>query len=98
VLSISKSKSDWYLKIALYHRALPAFTIHTAVAQAKKAFKNTQNPRIKAWGPTVTGLAIVPVLPYLFDHPVEHVTDRVFDWIRQKLVEQKKTPNDKHEL
>jgi fission process protein 1 len=27
----------------------------------------------------VTGLAIVPVLPYLFDHPVETVTDRIFE-------------------
>lgn len=35
----------------------------------------------------MTGLAIVPVLPYLFDHPVEHVTDGVFDWIRRALIE-----------
>ncbi|KAJ7591353.1 mitochondrial 18 KDa protein-domain-containing protein [Mycena floridula] len=67
--------------------ALPAFTIHTAVKQAKKAFVNAKNPRIKTWGPTVTGLAIVPVLPYLFDHPVEHVTDQAFDWIKLKWVE-----------
>ncbi|KAJ7283512.1 mitochondrial 18 KDa protein-domain-containing protein [Mycena rebaudengoi] len=68
--------------------ALPAFTIHTAVRQAKKAFDKSPNPRLKTWGPTGTGLAIVPLLPYLFDHPVEHVTDRVFDWIREKLAEQ----------
>lgn len=67
--------------------ALPAFTIHTAVSQARKAFKNTQNTRLKSWGPTMTGLAIVPVLPYLFDHPVEAATDHVFDWIRRKLSE-----------
>lgn len=60
-------------------RALPAFTIHTAVKQAKKAFVNVQNPKIKGWGPTVTGLAIVPVLPYLFDKPVEHATDVAFE-------------------
>jgi fission process protein 1 len=71
-------------------RALPAFTIHTAVKQAKKAFVNVQNPRLKAWGPTMTGLAIVPVLPYLFDHPVEHAMDSVFDWIREKLIQQHK--------
>lgn len=68
-------------------RALPAFTIHTAVAQARKAFANARTPQIKTWGPTMTGLAIVPILPYLFDHPVEHVTNRAFDWIREKLVE-----------
>jgi fission process protein 1 len=35
----------------------------------------------------MSGLAVVPILPYLFDHPVEHATDRAFDWIRQKLIE-----------
>ncbi|KAL0949873.1 hypothetical protein HGRIS_009906 [Hohenbuehelia grisea] len=77
--------------------ALPAFTIHTAVKQATKAFKNVQNPRVKAWGPTVSGLAIVPILPYLFDHPVEHVTEKTFDWIREKIVEQQ-AKNSKDEL
>ncbi|TFK74402.1 hypothetical protein BDN72DRAFT_955744 [Pluteus cervinus] len=82
--------------------ALPAFTIHTAVKQAKKAFANTQNVRVRAWGPTITGLAIVPVLPYLFDHPVEHVTDKVFDWIRERLIESQaggtRKPRDKEDL
>ena len=40
------------------------------------------NPKVKTWGPTLTDLAIVPILPYLFDHPVEHVTDHAFDWMR----------------
>lgn len=68
-------------------RALPAFTIHTAVKQAKKLFVNATNPRVKTWGPTATGLAIVPVLPYLFDKPVEHATDTVFEWIEHKIIE-----------
>lgn len=59
--------------------ALPAFTIHTAVNQAKKAFKNAANPRVRMWGPTATGLAIVPALPYLFDYPVERATDAAFE-------------------
>ncbi|TCD71368.1 hypothetical protein EIP91_011139 [Steccherinum ochraceum] len=67
--------------------ALPAFTIHTAVKQAKKAFVNAKNPRVKSWGPTLTGLAIVPVLPFLFDKPVEHVTDFAFEWIEKKLMQ-----------
>ena len=74
-----------------FHRALPAFTIHTAVAQAKKVFNNTKNVRLRTWGPTITGLAIVPILPYIFDHPVEHVTDRAFDWMKRKLIERKAT-------
>ncbi|KAI0772632.1 mitochondrial 18 KDa protein-domain-containing protein [Irpex lacteus] len=68
--------------------ALPALTIHTAVKQAKKLFVNTTNPRVKSWGPTVTGLAIVPILPYLYDKPVEHATDFAFEWIQQKLMQQ----------
>ncbi|KAF5388360.1 hypothetical protein D9615_000135 [Tricholomella constricta] len=79
---------------SLASMALPAFTIHTVVAQAKKAFKNTQNVRLKVWGPTMTGLAIVPILPYLFDHPVERVTHRVFDWIRQKIIESSNKPEE----
>jgi mitochondrial fission process protein 1 len=66
-------------------RALPALTIHTAVKQAKKAFDKSTNPRLRAWGPTITGLAIVPALPYIFDHPVEEATDRAFEWIKQRL-------------
>lgn len=76
------------LHLTLYYfRAFPAFTIHTAVKQAKKAFVNATNPRIRTWGPTVTGLAIVPVLPYLFDKPVEHATDYAFDWIEKRIIE-----------
>lgn len=70
--------------------ALPAFTIHTAVSQAKKAFANVKNVRLKTWGPTITGLALVPILPYLFDHPVESVTDRVFDWARKAYAQRQK--------
>ncbi|THG94691.1 hypothetical protein EW026_g6828 [Hermanssonia centrifuga] len=73
--------------------ALPAFTIHTAVKQSKKAFVNVKNPRIKTWGPTATGLAIVPILPYLFDKPVEHATDFAFDWIEKKIVEMQTKAN-----
>ncbi|KAJ3486189.1 hypothetical protein NLI96_g4427 [Meripilus lineatus] len=74
--------------------ALPAFTIHTMVKQSKRAFVNVQNPRIKTWGPTVTGLAIVPVLPYLFDKPVEHATDAAFEWIEKKIIEGQPSPKD----
>jgi len=35
----------------------------------------------------MTGLAIVPILPYLYDHPVEQATERAFNWIREKLIE-----------
>jgi fission process protein 1 len=82
---ISHLTSHWILTMT--HRALPAFTIHTAVNQAKKAFTNVQNKRVKTWGPTISGLAIVPFLPYVFDHPVETATDKAFEWIEKRLVE-----------
>ncbi|KAH7916766.1 mitochondrial 18 KDa protein-domain-containing protein [Hygrophoropsis aurantiaca] len=84
-LAMAASKRAVFQSIA--SMALPAFTIHTAVKQAKKAFTNVHNPRVKTWGPTLTGLAIVPVLPYLFDHPVETATDKAFEWIEKKFIE-----------
>jgi hypothetical protein len=36
-----------------------------------------------AWGPTFTGLIVVPILPYLYDRPVENATEWAFDWIAE---------------
>ncbi|KAF8665598.1 hypothetical protein AX16_000055 [Volvariella volvacea WC 439] len=71
--------------------ALPALTIHTVVRQTKKVFANATNPRVRFWGPTWSGLAVIPILPYLFDHPVEHVTDVAFDWIKKRLAKEMNT-------
>ncbi|KAL7410910.1 mitochondrial 18 KDa protein-domain-containing protein [Mrakia frigida] len=65
--------------------ALPALTIHSAVKYSAKAFVNQKNPRIRAWGPSAIGLAIVPALPYIFDHPVEYATDVAFDKLEHAL-------------
>ena len=72
-------------------RALPAFTIHSAVKYSKPLFKNVQNPRVKLWGPTVAGLSLVPGLPFVFDHPVERATDIVFEWVEKQLIERNTT-------
>lgn len=29
----------------------------------------------------------MPILPFLFDHPVERATDAAFDWIEGKVIE-----------
>lgn len=59
---------------------LPAFTIHSSVKYASNyAEKNIKNVKLKTWGPVGVGLAIVPVLPYLFDKPVEYLLDAVFE-------------------
>ncbi|KAI0036014.1 mitochondrial 18 KDa protein-domain-containing protein [Vararia minispora EC-137] len=71
--------------------ALPALTIHTTVSQTKRFWARASTPRLRVWGPTASGLAVVPILPYLFDHPVERVTDTVFDWIEERLVERAMT-------
>jgi hypothetical protein len=72
-------------------RALPAFTIHTAVKYAKPLFTNVRNPRLKLWGPTITGLSLVPGLPFVFDHPVERATDVVFEWVEKQMIERNAT-------
>ncbi|KAI6151809.1 mitochondrial 18 KDa protein-domain-containing protein [Pisolithus tinctorius] len=61
--------------------ALPAFTIHTIVARSKPVFSRSKHPRLRTWGPTVLGLSVVPILPYLFDKPVEHAIDRAWEWM-----------------
>ena len=57
---------------------LPAFTIHSIVRYSGQALKSAKNTRIRTWGPIGLGLAAVPALPYMFDHPVEVATEWVF--------------------
>lgn len=55
----------------------PMFTIHQTVhvtAAVMKKFGRTNK-----WIPTIAGLCMIPALPYLFDHPVEHVIDKAYD-------------------
>lgn len=49
------------------------------VKYSGKALKDAKNPRIRTWGPIGLGLAVVPALPYIFDHPVEKSVDWVFE-------------------
>ena len=70
--------------------ALPAFTIHSIVRYSAPLFAKAKSTRIRAAGPTVAGLMFVPALPFLFDEPVEHVVDFVFDWIQERVAGGKK--------
>ncbi|KAF8511183.1 mitochondrial 18 KDa protein-domain-containing protein [Gautieria morchelliformis] len=73
---------------AVASMGLPALTIHTVVRQTAKIYaRNAKSVRVKTWGPTLTGLAVVPLLPYLFDEPVEHATDFAFDWMKKRWSE-----------
>lgn len=57
---------------------LPAFTIHSVVRYSGQAMKNVKNKTIRTWGPIGLGLAVVPMLPMLFDKPVENAVEFVF--------------------
>ncbi|WVQ76791.1 hypothetical protein IAR50_006465 [Cryptococcus sp. DSM 104548] len=78
--------------------ALPAFTIHTAVRYAGRAFAKSSNMTAKRWGPTVVGIGIVPALPYLFDHPVEQATDAVFEKLEESFFRGGPVSEPKREL
>ncbi|KAL8693035.1 MAG: hypothetical protein Q9218_002051 [Villophora microphyllina] len=57
---------------------LPAFTIHSIVRYSGRALKGTKNARLRSWGPIGLGLAAVPLLPYMFDKPVETAVEWTF--------------------
>ncbi|KAL8912423.1 MAG: hypothetical protein Q9171_002609 [Xanthocarpia ochracea] len=57
---------------------LPAFTIHSIVRYSGRALKDVKNTRIRSYGPIGLGLAAVPLLPYMFDRPVETAVEWTF--------------------
>ncbi|KAF7731567.1 hypothetical protein EC973_009331 [Apophysomyces ossiformis] len=64
---------------------LPMMTIHSVVKYSSQMFRNVKRPTVRLWGPTALGLAVVPFLPYLFDHPVETFVDRIFEPIDKRV-------------
>ncbi|KAK2760232.1 hypothetical protein FQN54_002299 [Arachnomyces sp. PD_36] len=65
--------------------ALPAFTIHSVVKYAGKALREQKNTIIRTWGPIGLGLSIVPLLPYIFDKPVESAVEYTFQTALQSF-------------
>ncbi|KAI4141252.1 MAG: hypothetical protein L6R39_005437 [Caloplaca ligustica] len=63
---------------------LPALTIHSIVRYSGRAMKDVKNTRIRSYGPIGLGLACVPLLPYMFDKPVETAVE----WTFHKAFEQ----------
>ena len=60
--------------------AVPSLIIHTAVHQAQEVAKKAAKPtKLARYGPTALGLAIIPVLPFTIDHPIEHLIEEGFD-------------------
>ena len=58
---------------------IPFAVIHTTVDIAKKAFKKIG--RFQRFGPSIVGLAVIPLLPMYLDHPVE----RAIEWSFEKF-------------
>lgn len=80
-----KVDTDWRLSAvkrglfqSIASMGLPAFTIHLAVRYSLVLFKNSKIKPLKTYGPVGVGLGIVPLLPYIFDEPVEAAVDWVF--------------------
>ncbi|KAG1445187.1 hypothetical protein G6F56_010001 [Rhizopus delemar] len=69
---------------SLASMAFPMLTIHSVVKYSAVGFKNVKNVKVKAWGPTMLGLGVIPFLPFLFDEPIEHIVDKVFKPIEDK--------------
>ncbi|KAK3190859.1 hypothetical protein K4F52_003176 [Lecanicillium sp. MT-2017a] len=57
---------------------LPAFTIHSVVRYSGRAMKNIKNTKLRTWGPIGLGLSVVPLLPSMFDGPVENAVEWIF--------------------
>ncbi|KAL8698376.1 MAG: hypothetical protein Q9201_006611 [Fulgogasparrea decipioides] len=64
---------------------LPAFTIHSIVRYSGRALKTAKNTRIRTYGPIGLGLAAVPLLPYMFDRPVETAVEWTFHKAFEKI-------------
>lgn len=66
--------------------ALPAVIIHSAVDFAKHFTKRIG--RFQKWGPSVFGLAVIPLLPVLIDEPAERGIEWAFNkfgpWAKPK--------------
>ena len=67
----------------LYFQALasilvPSLIIHSAVHKSQQLVKTSANVTLKRYGPTALGLAIIPILPFTIDEPIEHFVEYTF--------------------
>ena len=53
--------------------AIPSIILHKTVTLSQKAFLKIG--RYTRWGPVLTGLALIPILPFTVDYPIEHLVD-----------------------
>ncbi|BCR87133.1 mitochondrial fission process 1 family protein [Aspergillus chevalieri] len=58
--------------------ALPAFTIHSVVKYSGRMMKNYKSTLLRTWAPIGIGLSVVPLLPYIFDEPLDEAVEYGF--------------------
>jgi len=74
---------------------LPMAIIHTQVKVFSKIFARLPElrPPVRKWGPTLSGLAIIPFLPFMLDKPVEmgleFVKEKLYDVLKELKEERK---------
>ena len=61
--------------------AVPAVIIHSSVHFVQSAVAKSANATLRKWAPTAVGLAIIPLLPFTIDEPLEHLNEYVFDTV-----------------
>ncbi|WFC93911.1 hypothetical protein MBRA1_000537 [Malassezia brasiliensis] len=59
--------------------------LSSVVKYSAPVFARSRFPRVRSVGPTVAGLLTVPLLPMLFDEPVEVGVDHAFDLLELKV-------------
>jgi len=69
---------------------LPMVLIHTVVHQAANVFHKWG--KYQRWGPSICGLALIPLLP-LIDEPVEELIDHAFEVLREQVDGTKPEPH-----
>ena len=57
---------------------VPSLIIHQVVHLAQRATKSMPPGPVARWAPSLVGLALIPLLPYV-DEPVEHLIDKGFE-------------------
>ena len=77
--TVSETAISTLLFHSLASMGLPALTIHTVVAVTKKAILHAGYQA--KWTPTIAGLAVIPALHFLIDHPVE----QGIEWAVQEI-------------
>lgn len=77
--AVIRHASERLIFNALASMILPMFTIHGVVHQMQKLTIKSASTFARSAIPSLSGLAVIPFLPFMFDKPVEMVVERAFN-------------------